>query len=113
MLSCPCRVSPSPPYPCHGAVPHLREVLLGAIVLLDGGHDQQRQEVLGLGGAGQCLGPSRDGGQWPFTGHSPPAGILPSFPPCPIPLLTIVVYTRATTAAATSAMKMRRRIKKN
>lgn len=99
------KMSPSPPYPFHGGVPHLGEVLLGTVVLLDGGHYQQRQEVLSLGGAGLCSGP------W---GPQPTCRALPHLSPLPRPLLlTMVVYTRATTAAATSAMKMRRRIRKN
>lgn len=104
------KISPSPPYPCHGGVPHLGEVLLGTVVLLDGGHHQQRQEVLSLGGAGRGSGPGREGGHTQATAHL--QGSSRSFP-LPAPLLTMVVYTSATTAAATSAMKMRRRIKKN
>lgn len=97
---------PSTPYPCHGGVPHLGEVFLGTIVFLDGRHYQERQEVLSLGGADQCLGLGREG-----TAHL--QGFSRSFPLASSPLLTMVVYTKATTAAAISAMKMMRRIKKN
>lgn len=101
----------SPPYPFHGAVPHLREVFLGAIVLLDGFHCQQCQEVLSLGRAGQCLGPDRQGGHSQATTHFQAFDQFYSLAPSSI--LTTGVYTKATTAAATSAMKMMRRMKKN
>ena len=71
------KISPSPPYPFHGGVPHLGEVFLGTVLFLDGGHYHQRQEVLSLGGEGQCLGPGREGG------HSQCFAQLS--PPCPIP----------------------------
>lgn len=105
------KTSPSQPYLCHGGVPHLSEVFLGTIVFLDGRHYQQRQEVLSLGEAGQCLGVGTEGGHSQATAHSQGFAQFSSLPPSQC--LTIVVYTKATTAAATSAMKMRRRMKKN
>lgn len=111
LLSSHSKISPSPPYPFHSAVPHLSEVLLGTIVFLDGGHNHQRQEVLSLDGAGQCLGPDREGGHAQATAHF--QGVAQSDPLAPSSILTIVVYTKATTAAATSAVKMRKRMKKN
>lgn len=48
------------PYPFHGGVPHLGEVLLGTVVFLDGGHDQQGQEVLSLRGEGRRVRPVGD-----------------------------------------------------
>lgn len=44
-----------PPYRFHGGVPDFREVFLGTIVVLDGGHYQQLEELLSLvGAARQC-----------------------------------------------------------
>lgn len=107
----PLQSLPSPPYPFHGAVPHLCEVFLGAVVLLDGLHCQQCQVVLSLGRAGQCLGPDRQGSHSQATTHF--QGFAQSYSLAPSPILTTEVYTKATTAAATSAMKMMRRMKKN
>lgn len=111
LLSPHSKTSPGPPYPFHGAVPHLGKVFLGTVVLLDGVHYQQRQEVLSLGGAGRCLGPDREDGHSQATAHF--QGFALSYPLAPSSVLTIEVYTKATTAAATSAMKMRSRMKKN
>lgn len=69
LLSTHSTISPSPPYPFHGGVPHLGEVLLGTVVFFDGGHYQQRQEVLSLGVAGQCLGLDRQGDHSQATAH--------------------------------------------
>lgn len=84
----------------------MSEVFLGTVLFLDVGHHHHRQEVLGLGGEGQCLQP---GGE----GVAPSQGSAQWYPLAPSLFLTNVVYTKATTAAATSAMKMRRRMKKN
>ena len=84
----------------------MSEVFLGTVLFFDIRHHHRCQDVLSLGGEGQCLQP---GG----AGVAPSQGFAQWYPFAPSLFLTNVVYTKATTAAATSAMKMRRRMKKN
>lgn len=84
----------------------MSEVFLGTVLFFDIRHHHRRQEVLSLGGEGQCLQPG-------VEGVAPSQDFAQGYPLAPSLFLTNVVYTKATTAAATSAMKMRRRMKKN